>query len=152
MTATLHRSPLTTAVLEALRAVYPFVGDGELPDANWIGQPNVPGSRFKPFAVLSELTADRAAGPLGAPQGDWQMPYMIEFFGIRREQVSAIADRLRGALNGMRFSKLQLGADTYKVQLVRTDNLGAPQRIDVTQPAFWHQQDSVTVWVGKDVG
>lgn len=152
MTAPLLRSPLTDVVLQTLVDTGQLIGDGVLPDANWIGQPNLPGSVFKPFGVLSELTADRAEGPLGASQGDWQMPYMIEYFGIRRDQVDWIADKLRGALLGLRFTKLELGENTYKVQLVRPTSIGAPQQIDVTQPAFWHQQDSITIWIGKEVG
>jgi hypothetical protein len=70
MTAPLVRSPLTELVLTTLRSVGQIVGDGEVPDANWIGQPNVPGSEYEPFAVLSELTADHSEGPIGASQGD----------------------------------------------------------------------------------
>lgn len=151
MTSPLLRSPLTAAVLAVLAGSGQVVGDGELPDANWIGQPELPGSIFEPFAVLSELAADHSEGPIGASQGDWRMPYMIEYFGVRRDQVDWIADRLRGALAGMRFSKLNLGVDMYKVQLVRADNIGTPQQIPVTYPPFWHQQDSVTIWVGKEV-
>ena len=148
----LLRSPLTAAVLAVLRGTDQVVADGVLPAANWIGQPNLPGSTFQPFAVLSELNADHAEGPIGASQGDWRMPYMVEYFGIRRDQVSWLADRLRGALAGMRSTKLALGVSSYKVQLVRPDAIGAPTQIDVTYPPFWHQQDSVTVWIGKEIG
>lgn len=151
MSITLSRSPLTDAVLTALRAGGRDVGDGELPDASWIGQPNLPGSVYKPFAVLSELTADRSDGPLGDSQADWRMPYMVEFFGVRRDQCSFIADEMRGALDGLRFSVLRLGAAYYKVVWVRHDSIGQPQRIGVTNPPFWHQQDGVTVWIGKEL-
>lgn len=151
MIAPLQRSPLTLAVLAALRTSGQLVADGELPDANWIGEPNLPGSVFEPFAVLSELTADHSDGPIGASQGDWRMPYMIEYFGIRRDQVSWLADKLRGALTSMRFTRMQLGLDSYKTQLVRTDNIGQPQQINITYPSFWHQQDGVTIWMGKEI-
>lgn len=152
MTAPLLRSPLTELVLLTLRGAGQIIGDGELPDANWIGQPDLPGSTYQPFAVLSELTADHAEGPLGASQGDWKMPYMVEFFGIRRDQVSWIADKIRGVLMELRFTKLLLGVDSYKIQLVRSDVIGAPTQINVTDPPFWHQQDNVTIWIGKEVG
>jgi hypothetical protein len=151
MTAPLLRSPLTEAVLTLLRGTGQVIGDGSLPDASWIGQPNMPESSYQPFAVLSELVADHSEGPIGASQGDWRMPYMVECFGIRRDQVTWIADKLRGTLAQMRFTKLQLGADSYKVQYVRTDDLGAPQQIDTTYPSFWHQQESVTVYVSKEI-
>lgn len=150
--APIQRGPLTELVLTTLLATGQIIGDGDLPDANWVGQPNLPGSTFEPFGVLSELTADHSEGPLGASQGDWRMPYMLEFFGVRRDQVSWIADRLRGSLDGMRGTKLVLGVNTYKVQYVRTDNLGSPQQINVTNPSFWHQQDGITIWMGKVVG
>lgn len=152
MTAPLVRSPLTEAILTTLRAGGQVVGDGEVPDANWIGQPGLPDSSYEPFAVLSELTADHSEGPIGASQGDWRMPYMVECFGIRRDQVSWLADTLRGTLAELRFTKLTLGTDSYKVQLVRSESMGAPTQITVTYPPFWHQQDNVTVWVGKQVG
>lgn len=152
MVASLVRSPLTEQILATLRAGGRVVGDGELPDANWIGQPMAPGSEYEPFAVLSELTADHSEGPIGASQGDWRMPYMVECFGISREQVSLMADTIRGALAGLRFTELMLGTVNYKVQLVRADVIGAPQQIPVTTPPFWHQQDNVTVWIGKEVG
>lgn len=152
MTAPILRSPLTALVLTTLRGHGVDIGDGQLPDASWIGQPNLPGSHYEPFAVLSELTADHSEGPLSAPQGDWRMPYMVECFGIRRDQVSWTADTLRGKLRTLRSTKLVLGTDTYKVQYVRVDSIGAPTQIDVTYPPFWHQQDATTVYVSKDVG
>ena len=151
MPTTVARSPLTLAILVALREVGEDVGDGELPDASWIGQPNIPGAVYRPFAVLSELTADRSDGPLGDSQADWRMPYMVEYFGIRRDQCSWIADAMRGALDSMRFTKLVLGTDTYKIQFVRHDSIGQPQRIGVTNPPFFHQQDGITVWIGKEL-
>jgi hypothetical protein len=152
VTAPVQRANLTKAVLARLTATGFPIGDGALPDANWIGQPAAPGSQFQPFAVVSEMVADRSEGPIGASSGDWRMPYLIEVFGIRRDQTSALADRLRGSLSAMRFTKLQLGVNTYKVQYVRTDTVGAPSRIDVTSPAFWHQQDNITISIGKEIG
>lgn len=148
---TLQRSPLTDLVLTTLRTSGQVIGDGEVPDANWIGQPGMPGSAYQAFAVLSELTADHSEGPIGASQGDWRMPYMVECFGVRREQVSWLADKLRSVLAPLRFTTVDLGDATYKVQMVRTDVMGAPQQILVTNPPFWHQQDNVTVWIGKEV-
>jgi hypothetical protein len=151
MATTLARSPLTAAVLTALRDLLPDVGDGELPDASWIGQPNLPGATYEPFAVLSELTADRSDGPLSDSQADWRMPYMVECFGIRRDQCSWTADTLRGAVDSLRFTKIQLGVSDYKIIQVRHDSIGQPQRISVTNPPFWHQQDGLTVWIGKEL-
>lgn len=146
-----ERGPLTEALLAALRDRGVVVGDGELPDASWVGEPNLPGSEYEPFAVLSELIADRSDGPIGASQGDWRMPYLIELFGVSREQVTAIADRSRGFAEPLRFATFVLGTATYKVQLVRHDNIGQPSAIQVTEPPFWHQQDGITIWIGKEI-
>lgn len=150
ITAPPTRRPLTASVLAAFRATGVVVGDGDLPQANWIGQPNTPTSTYEPFAVLSELAADNSSGPIGDSQGDWKMPYMVEYFGISRDQVGWLADKLRGTLISMRFTKIALGTTTFKTQYVRTDNLGTPQQVNVTNPSFWHQQDGVTLWMGRE--
>lgn len=150
MSTTIARAPLTDKVLATLKATGIAVGDGELPDASWVGHPNAPGSSYEPFAVLGELTADRADGPIGDSQADWRMPYMVEYFGITRSQASWLADKMRGALDSLRFTRITLGPADYKVQYVRHDNLGSPQRISVTNPPFWHQQDGITLWMGKE--
>jgi len=150
MSTTLVRKPLTELVLTTLRATGVPVGDGELPDASWIGQPNATSSSYRPFAVMSELTADRSDGPIGDSQADWRMPYMVEYFGITREQTGWLADKMRGVLAELRFTRVTLGPADYKVQYVRNDNLGSPQRVAVTNPPFWQQQDGITLWMGKE--
>jgi hypothetical protein len=78
------------------------------------------------------------------------MPYMVEYFGITREQTAWMADKMRATLAGLRFSVITLGDANYKVQYVRNDNIGSPQRVSVTNPPFWQQQDGVTLWMGKE--
>jgi hypothetical protein len=150
VSTTIARGPLTTRILVALRVLGYPVGDGEMPDASWIGQPNAPDASYEPFAVLSALVADRSDGPLGDSQADWRMPYMVEYFGITREQTAWMADKMRATLAGLRFSVITLGDADYKVQYVRNDNIGSPQRVSVTNPPFWQQQDGVTLWMGKE--
>ena len=149
MGVTLERAPLTELVLVTLRTAGWAVGDGEMPDSAWIGQPNHPNAHYEPFAVASELVADRSDGPIGDSQADWRLPYMVEYFGITRPQVTLVADRMRGLLDSIRFTKVVMGEATYKVQYVRHDNFGSPQKISVTNPPFWQQQDGITLWMGK---
>jgi len=149
MTATIARSPVTAAVVAALETIGKPVGDGVIPDASWIGQPMAPGSTFEPFLVSSELNAGSSWGPFSDPQADWQLPYLVESFGLSREQCSWMADKARGALLDMRNTTLSLGTFTYKVGYVHIDSLGAPVRIDAFQPPFYHSQDGFTVWIGK---
>lgn len=153
MSATLTRRPLTDAVLAKLSAVM-VTGDGVLPAAgqgvNWIGQPNLPGSEFKPFAVLSPLFAGQSTGPVGDSQSDWRLPCMLELFGVTRQQCEWAQDAMRAALASLRHTSLTLGPSIYTVQYVHTDSIGAPTRIEVADPNFWHAQDGFTVWIGKD--
>jgi hypothetical protein len=150
VSTTLQRSPLTDAVLTQLRTLGPPVGDAVIPDSMWIGQPNLPGSFADPFAVLSTLRAGDSSGSLGDSQSDWHMPYLIESFGVSRDQCDWIADRLRNLLTALRGQALALGPDHFKVQYVRVDDLGEPARIDAVDPPFYHSQDVITVWIGKE--
>lgn len=157
MSATIERSPLTEALLDQLNLSNWLVGDGVIPDASWLstaghgsqGQPEAPDSEFEPFAVLAELRASDSSGSIGDSQADWRMPYMVESFGVSREQAGSLRDALRTQLEPLRGTRIQLGASKYKVQQIRTDAIGVPIRFDVTSPPFWHVQDGLTVWLAK---
>lgn len=152
MSATLQRRPLTDQMLTLLAAIGKPVGDGVLPNsALWMGQPNVPGSVFEPFVVLSELLASRSTGPLTDSQADWQLPYMLSSFGVYREQAGWMADKARVAFDSLANTGITLGPDTYLVQQVHLDTIGAPSRADVADPPIWSVQDAVSIWVTKEI-
>lgn len=151
MTANLRRGPLTDALLVALRAEIGKVGDGQQPQGSgWLGEPNAPTSKYIPYLVLSPLAAQYSSGPLGDSQADWRLPYRIVAVGVKRSQVEWIADKARDVLEALRNQKLELGADRYKVQMVRTEVIGAVMRVDSTDPSYWTQTDQVNVWLTKE--
>jgi hypothetical protein len=144
------RSPVTAAVVAALGATGKPVGDGVLPDASWVGQPMAPGSVFEPFTVVSELSASRSWGPIGDSQADWQLPYMVESFGLSREQCSWMANRARIAIIAMSGTDVTDGTTHYRISFIHLDSLGTPARIDTFQPPFYHGQDGMTLWTFKE--
>jgi len=145
------RSPVTAAVVAALGATGKPVGDGVLPDASWIGQPMAPGSVFEPFVVVSALTAGRSWGTVYDWQADWQLPYLIESFGLSREQCEWMTEVSRTAVFGMLGTTLVLNGVSYRVGFVHLDSIGLPNRRDTFQPPFYHQQDGITLWTFKEV-
>lgn len=151
MTATLHRRPLTAALLESLLDAGKPVGDGVIPPGSaWSGEPNAPGSTFTPYLVLSTMTANTSSGPVGDPQGDWRLPYLVQSFGASREQAEWMADEARELAGGLRGQVLVLGADRYKVQQVYSASIGAVNRVDTYDPPYWGQQDQIVVWLTKE--
>lgn len=152
MSANLSRGPLTKALLDALVAgTAKPVGDGVVPrGAGWSGQPNAPESAFVPYTVLVSMTASNSSGPLAMPQADWVLPYSVQAFGVRRDQAEWMADKARDVLGELKGQTLTLGSATYKVQQVRTESIGGVSRIDATDPAYWGQQDGISVWITKE--
>lgn len=152
VTADISRRQLTDLVISTIHAatIRP-VGDAIAPAAGgWQGQPNNAGSNFVPYNVVLPGLANRSSGPFDAPQADWQLPYLIWGFGVVRNQCEAIADLARDALEVLRAQIVDLGGTNYKIQQVRTESIGAVNRYDQTDPAYYGQQDSVTIWITKE--
>lgn len=150
MTTALARSPFTADVLATLAELGFPVGDAEIPaGANWVGAPHTASAVFKPYLVVSEIVASRSWGPIGDWQADWQLPYLIESFGITREVTSKLADRARAKLITMRNRGYVIDGQDYGVQQVHLDSLGEPQRVASVNPPVWHTQDGITLSIGK---
>lgn len=148
--APLQRSPFTAAVIAALAATGKQIGDGAIPpNANWIGQPNKPGSVFQPYVVVGEIVASHSSGPLGDSQADWQLPYLVECFGISREACGWMVDQACKALPALRPQRFTVDGVPYGVQQVRIDSFGAPTRVPALNPPVFRSQGGVTLWIGK---
>jgi hypothetical protein len=146
----LRRAPFTDAVLARLAASGKQVGDGQIPEgANWIGQPFLPTSVFQPYLVVSEIVASHSSGPFSDSQADWQLPYLVESFGISREACSWMADAARQLLTGLVTHTFTIDGNTYGMQQVRIDSIGEPIRVNAVYPPVWHSQDGFTLWIGK---
>lgn len=151
MSTNLARGPLTDALLAALTAhLDKPVGDAAQPAAaGWGSEPNAPGSVFTPYTVLTPMAASRSAGSLGLPQGEYQLPYAISAYGVRRNQVEWMADAARVALAALRGTVLTLGAEDWKVQQVWTALIDRPVPNYSTDPPVWAQHDQVSVWLSQ---
>jgi hypothetical protein len=144
----IERRLLTAAVMDAVETTGKPVGMANAPLAGgWDGQPNVDGSNFTPYAVVTPNTSTNASGPFGDPQGDRQVIYSVASFGVLPEQAEWMADEARSAISAMKKTTVVLGDGSYKVQQVRTDVMGGLVRVDSTEPPYWGQVDVMTLWL-----
>lgn len=153
MSTTMHRAPVTQALLAALAASQKPVGDAIMPNnAGWSGnQPNKDGSNFTPYVVLTPGSASGASGPIGSSQADWRLPYSLASFGVSRQQCEWMADRARDLAESLRGQELSLGTGNFRVQNVLVDAIGGLVRVDATEPPYWGQIDQITVWLSKEI-
>lgn len=152
MSATIQRGPLTDRLLTALATTGKPVGDSAQPaGAAWASAPNVTGSQFTPYLVLTPMAASRSSGSIGMPQAEWQLPYAISAYGVLRSQVEWMADTARTALAALRNTVLALGTEHYKVQQVWTALIDRPVPNYATDPPIWTQHDQVSVWLTKEM-
>lgn len=159
MATNIYRGPLTDAMLVALStglATYANgngipIGDGVIPaGAAWNGEPNAPTSTFQPYVVLIAGPANNSMGAVADSQADWRFPYMLGSYSSSRKALEWMADRARDVLGDLRGTVYFLGEDKYKVINVRVESIGGTNRVDQTDPPFWGQTDSLTMWMGKE--
>jgi hypothetical protein len=154
MATALQRRPVTNLLLATLMTSLPDnpVGDMVIPTgAGWTGVPNAPGATFTAYTVLVTLTASRSVGAFADSQSDWQITYMLESFGASREQCEWMADKARSALDPLAKQVHAFGTANYKIQQIRVDSIGAVNRVAVTEPAFYGQQDGMSLWLSKEI-
>lgn len=151
----LDRTPFTELVINTLRGAGWLAGDGQLPDGGgWQGNVNTAGARFVPYIVVSDIVASHSSGPIGDPQGDWQLPYLLECFAGSRQAAETLGARARVACRAMLSAHVLVGADpnqaSYGFQQVRFDSLEQVDPIGQLQPPVWRSQNTVTLWIGKE--
>lgn len=147
----LERRALSAALVAAIATDTGMpTGLAHAPDGGgWNGQPNIDGSDFIPYAVVTPQTATQASGPVSDPQSDRLLPYTVSSFGVMPEQTEWMADKARVAVFDLRKTKVVLGDATYTIQQVRTDVIGGLTRVDSTEPAYWGQVDVLTLWLTR---
>lgn len=151
MSTTLKRGLLTDILLTTMASgTAKPVGDTVIPPGGgWAGHPNA--SNWMPYTILSPLSATRSSGPLAHSQSEWQMPYAITAYGIRRDQCELMADNARVSLETLVHTVLNL-SDHYKVQQIQTVVIGMCGPPDFsTDPPIWKQNDQVTIWLTKEL-
>lgn len=144
-----YRRPITAAIEAVLSSVL-STGLVRAPkNAGWDGDPNVAGSTFVPYFVLTPMTASIASGPESDPQADRRIPYAVASYGADPIQVEWAADRARAALDAMRGSILESEDANYRVNQIRTDVIGALGEVAVQEPPFFGQVDQYVFDLGK---
>ena len=132
---------LTDLVLGHLQTVSgELVGDGIAPaDGGWVkGQPNQ--SVFVPYSVLASGGASPTVTDFRYTF-DWRVSWSLRHFGGSRKQVDWIATKNRSAVEGLLQEHFGV-SDEFKIIGMSWDSLGAVNRIDTTNPAFWQAFDS----------
>jgi hypothetical protein len=146
----IERRLLTQAVVEAAETSGQPIGNSNAPiTGGWQGEPNLDGSNFVPYAVVTPQTSTFAAGPISDPEIDRQIPYAISSFGVLPEQTEWMADKVRAAVEALKKTEVTLGDGTYKIQQVRTNVMGGLNRVDSTDPPYWGQVDVLTLWLTR---
>lgn len=164
MTTTFQRAPVTDFLLNYLNTVdlngstY-LCGDGVIPvGSGWnTKQPAKPGSTFKPYMVLTTMTAipAPATGSPPSPQEDWHVPYLLQVFGIARKQSESLMDWVRVALGQLTHvaidcsSKVVPAPNNFRVASVWSQSIGGINVTPGTDPLFYGQQDQFTLWLMK---
>lgn len=153
MSTNVARRPLTNLMISTVATgTNRPCGDGIVPaSVGWQGQPNASGSNFIPYTVLQVLGASFSMGSFNDPESDWRFPYNLWSFGVRRDQCEAMADIARQSLSGLQGNIVTLGNQQYSIQQVRTDSIGGIVRYDQVDPPYWGQNDTVTVWISKEL-
>lgn len=125
-------SPVTTAYLDALRAVGRPIGDGRKPD----GQ-----AHLYPYGVLYVGTTD-LRGDLLNPKEDGFHRLQVTTVGLTRESVEALRDDLRSVLHDR-----TVDIDGHAV--VWTEHAGGQEvnRDDDVTPAVFYGVDVANVYV-----
>ena len=146
----IERRLLTQAVVDAVSAYSVLVANSNPPEGcGWQGEPNVDGSNFIPYCVVTPQTATFSSGPIADPEADRQVPYALSSFGVMPEQAEWTADKTRSAVSELKKTSVFLGDDTYRIQQVRTNVIGGLTRVDSTDPPYWGQVDVITLWLTR---
>ena len=149
----LQRFPVTQAILAAAKSAgYPSDVALIPKDGGWrSGPPGGPGATFEPYSTIIPRMSTFSVGPIGDPMGDWHLPYDLNFYCIRGDETELLADTVRVAVAGMVGSSITvpLGA-AYKVIKVNLPVIGQVTRVDLSDPPFYIQTDTIEVWVAKE--
>lgn len=154
MSRLIQRAELSKALLAVLRASDRPVGDVEMPrkgTAGWVGQPNANGSNFIAYSVLTPLESAGGTGPLVEPGEDVWFSYAITSYGVSREQCEDQADIMRFQCAGIHKQTVTQWPGTpneygRRIQTVVVQTYGAVQRMGDTDPKFYGQTDTVSLW------
>jgi hypothetical protein len=154
MTRIIQRSALTDALIAQLKTSGKVIGDAEMPRggvAGWIGQPNSEGTNFIAYSVVTPVQANMGDGPLFSPGSDVNFGYVLTSYGVSRKQCEDQADTIRLSLASVHGLVVDQWAGTPNeygrtIQSVIFTGYGPVQRMGDTDPKFYGQSDTVSLW------
>ena len=148
----ISRRLLTGLLYDQLATLGKPVGIANAPKAGgWDGEPNTDGTNFIPYTVLTPGSMTNSSGPMSDSRADLRVPYALSSFGVTPESAEWMGDLGREGLEPLVKTTLSLGDGDYKIQQVAIDIMGGLQRVDATDPPFWGEVDTLTVWLTKEL-
>jgi len=118
--------------------------------AGWSDDPRKDGAVFRPYSVLTPMTAQQSQGGIGQPQDYWVMPYGLTSFGVAPEQVEWQADQARQVLADTNTDELNVGYDA-NIQAVWLVSIGTMNRVsDNLEYPYWAQADVLSIALSRD--
>lgn len=123
---------LTAAIVSALEAASIDVGEGEAPTSGvgWSGSPGA--STFTPYVVVHAVTGGGFDGPIGDPDQDAAVDYVLTSIGGTQAQAQWMNDLVYSTLKSATLS-----VSGRSVLRVRPDVEGGAQRDDDATPPVW---------------
>jgi len=136
---------LTDKILTQLATSGELIGDGVAPaGGGWLqGQPNQ--SVFVPYTVLVSTGANVMINDLDGNL-DWTVNFNLRHFGGSRKQCDWVANKTRAvvdaAVNALIHQTFGSG-EVFKIAAINWQALGAVNRVDTVNPAFWQAFDTL---------
>jgi len=148
----LQRYPVTQALLAAVKSAgYPSDVALIPKDGGWrSGAPAGPNSVFEPYSTIIPRTASFSIGSIADVQGDWHLPYDLNYYSLRGDETELLADTVRVAAAGMVGSSITVQGPSYSVIKINVATVGQISRVDLSDPPFYIQTDTIEVWVAKE--
>lgn len=155
MSVFFERRLLTKHILETIIEALEFPVDlAQMPaGGGWLGQPRADGSNFRPYSVLTPLTAGTSEGGWDTPQSEWLAPYAVTTYGAAPQQTEWQADLARLAMGELRDDVVTLG-DAYgegTILQVWIQSMGTlTKSADTVDYGFWGQTDVFSIRLSRN--
>jgi hypothetical protein len=149
----LERRLITNLVLKTLEgSLEKPVGDTQAPTDpfGWTGQPDMPGSAFIPYLIVSPGATNDIKGPFADTRADIRLNYQLTGFGVSRDQCEWLMDKSREILDSLRKTLVDGGDSMYKVTGVSVKTLGGVSHGSVNEYLVFGQTDVLEIFLSKE--
>lgn len=122
-------------------------------DFGWQSDMHAEGSVFNPYVVITPQTATSSPGSIGAPDADWQLPYLVTCYGVDRRQTEDLADDVRNHISGNhRADVLMKDQETsWQVTHIQCHAIGGIGYNGQVDPRMYSQTDSYTMRISRRI-